>query len=229
MSASPGLSQSKSRKRDTQIVDEAKKVDDSDTGTSDTGNADTGNADTDDVGDEVGDAQNTSAPAIVWFEDSQCELRRGTHDRIELWVDGKLNAASVFIVKTFPSKYPAGYLSVRSWKDNGEEYECGMIRDLGEWRSSNRMLVEEMIERRYLMRRILRVRKNQLESGYLNMEVETDRGPCKLTMRWTQSQALEYSENGKLLIDTCENRYVVENVDALPAEDRERFLQFIYW
>jgi hypothetical protein len=48
-------------------------------------------------------------------------------------------------------------------------------------------------------------------------------------MRWTQGQALDYSENGKLLIDTCENRYVVEDVDALPAEDRERFLQYIYW
>jgi ATP-binding cassette subfamily B protein len=175
------------------------------------------------------DPESTPAPAIVWLEDSRCELRRGSHDRIELWVDGKLHAASVFIVKTFPSKYPAGYLSVRSWKENGEEYECGMIRELAQWRSSNRTLIEEMIERRYLMRRILRVRKNQLESGYLTMDVETDRGPCTLTMRWTQSQALEYSENGKLLIDTCENRYVVEDIDALPAEDRERFLQFIYW
>jgi hypothetical protein len=61
------------------------------------------------------------------------------------------------------------------------------------------------------------------------MEVETDRGPSKFTMRWTQGQALDYSENGKLLIDTRENRYVVENIDALPAEDRERFLQYIYW
>lgn len=133
------------------------------------------------------------------------------------------------VVKTFPSRYPAGYLSVRSWKENGEEYECGMIRELAQWRISNRTLIEEMIDRRYLMRRILRVRKNQLESGYLTMDVETDRGPCTLTMRWTQSQALEYSENGKLLIDTCENRYVVEDVHALPAEDRERFPQFIYW
>ncbi|MFZ4080403.1 MAG: DUF1854 domain-containing protein [Pirellula sp.] len=153
----------------------------------------------------------------------------GNHDRIELWVDGNLLAASVFIVKTFPSKHPLGYLSVRSWKENGEEYECGMIRDLNLWSSENRALVEELIDRRYLMRRILRVRKNQLESGYLNLEVETDRGPCKFTMRWTQSQALEYSESGKLLIDTCENRYVVEDIDALPAEDRERFLQYIYW
>lgn len=171
----------------------------------------------------------SSAPTILWLEDSSCEFRKGSHDRIELWVDQALVAASVFVVKTFPSKHPEGYLSIRSWKENGEEYECGMIRDLSHWSPENRAFVSELIERRYLLRRILRVRKNQLESGYLNLEVETDRGPSKFTMRWTQGQALDYSENGKLLIDTCENRYVVENVDALPPEDRERFLQYIYW
>jgi len=185
-------------------------------------------SDTDAIDTEL-EPEPDNAPSILWIEDQQCEFRRGTHDRIEIWVDGKLLAASVFIVKTFPSKYPNGYLSVRSWKENGEEFECGMIRELGQWRSSNRVLVDELIERRYLLRRILRVRKNQLDSGYLNLEVETDRGPCKFTMRWTQGQALDYSDNGKLLIDTCENRYVVEDVDALPVEDRERFLQYIYW
>jgi ATP-binding cassette subfamily B protein len=189
-------------------------------------------SDTDEVGvssEDQGESEPSSAPTIRWLESQACEFRRGQHERMELWVEGKLLAASVFIVKTFPSKYPEGYLSVRSWKDNGEEYECGMIRDLKSWGVENRAMVEELVDRRYLMRRILRVRKNQLESGYLNMEVETDRGPSKFTMRWTQGQALDYSENGKLLIDTCENRYVVENIDALPAEDRERFLQYIYW
>ncbi len=187
-------------------------------------------SDADELGDsEQTEEQSSTAPSIRWFEDHECQFKMGNHDRIELWVDGTLLAASVFIVKTFPSKYPLGYLSVRSWKENGEEYECGMIRDLNPWSTENRALIEELIDRRYLMRRILRVRKNQLESGYLNLEVETDQGPCKFTMRWTQSQALEYSESGKLLIDTCENRYVVEDIDALPAEDRERFLQYIYW
>jgi hypothetical protein len=175
------------------------------------------------------DQESSTAPAIRWLEDQECEFRRGLHDRIELWSEGKLLAASVFVVKTFPSKYPEGYLSVRSWKDNGEEFECGMIKDLKSWSVENCKFVRELIERRYLLRKIQRVRKNQLESGYLNLEVETDRGPCQFTMRWTQGQALDYSENGKLLIDTCENRYVVEDVDALPAEDRERFLQYIYW
>ncbi|MBU6385947.1 MAG: ABC transporter ATP-binding protein/permease [Planctomycetes bacterium] len=175
------------------------------------------------------DQEASTAPAIRWLEDQECEFRRGLHDRIELWSEGKLLAASVFVVKTFPSKYPEGYLSVRSWKDNGEEFECGMIKDLKSWSIENCKFVRELIERRYLLRKIQRVRKNQLESGYLNLEVETDRGPCQFTMRWTQGQALDYSENGKLLIDTCENRYVVEDIDALHAEDRERFLQYIYW
>jgi hypothetical protein len=79
------------------------------------------------------------------------------------------------------------------------------------------------------MRRILRVHRNHLESGYLTLDVETDAGSDQFVMRWTQGQALDYGDNGKLLIDTKENRYVVDDVDRLPKEDRERFLQYIYW
>ena len=48
-------------------------------------------------------------------------------------------------------------------------------------------------------------------------------------MRWTQSKAIEFARNGKLLIDVDDNRYVVEDIDALPKKDRERFLHYIYW
>lgn len=173
--------------------------------------------------------QEASGPSIRWMEPQEWSLRRGGLDRIELWREQECEARSLFIVRTFPSKYPEGYLSVRSWGENGEEYECGMIRSLEGWSAESAELVRELLSRRYLMRRIVRVRKNQLESGYLNLEVQTDQGPEKFTMRWTQGQALDYSENGKLLIDTRENRYVVEDIDRLPSEDRERFLQYIYW
>ncbi len=171
----------------------------------------------------------SGGPSIRWMEPQEWSFRRGELDRIELWNGQECEARSLFVVKTFPSKYPEGYLSVRSWGENGEEYECGMIRTLDRWSDESVAMVRELLARRYLMRRIVRVRKNQLESGYLNLEVETDQGPEKFTMRWTQGQALDYSENGKLLIDTRENRYVVEDIDRLPSEDRERFLQYIYW
>jgi D-ribose pyranose/furanose isomerase RbsD len=175
------------------------------------------------------ESQESNGPVIRWMDPSSWEFRRGDLDRIELWSEGVQQAASTFVVRTFPSKYPEGYLSVRTWGENGEEVECGMIRSLDGWAGESAELARELLARRYLMRRIVRVRKNQLESGYLNLEVETDQGPEKFTMRWTSGQALDYSDNGKLLIDTRENRYVVEDIDLLPSEDRERFLQYIYW
>jgi hypothetical protein len=48
-------------------------------------------------------------------------------------------------------------------------------------------------------------------------------------MRWTQSQAIDFGEAGKLLMDTEENRYIVKDLDSLPKPDRERFLQYVYW
>ena len=89
--------------------------------------------------------------------------------------------------------------------------------------------MDELVARRYLLRSIQRVHRSHLDSGYLTLDVQTESGPERFVMRWTQGQALEYGENGKLIIDTKENRYVVNDIDQLPAEDRERFLQYIYW
>ena len=42
-------------------------------------------------------------------------------------------------------------------------------------------------------------------------------------------KALAFGENGKLLVDMDGNRYVVEDIDALPPTDREKFLHYVYW
>jgi hypothetical protein len=146
-----------------------------------------------------------------------------------MWVDGQREASNVFVVRTFPASRPNEFLSVRTWNEHGEEIECGMIRSLPQWPEKDRQWVNELLSRRYLLRHIQRVYRNQLESGYLTLDVETDAGPDQFVIRWTQGQALDYGDNGKLLIDTKENRYVVDDVDRLPKEDRERFLQYIYW
>jgi ATP-binding cassette, subfamily B, bacterial len=69
----------------------------------------------------------------------------------------------------------------------------------------------------------------RLAHGYLDFDVETDVGRQRFTTRWTQSQAIDFGAEGKLLIDVEDNRYVVPRVDDLPATDRERFLHYIYW
>ena len=69
----------------------------------------------------------------------------------------------------------------------------------------------------------------KLVAGYLELDIETEVGRAPLLMRWTQSQAVDFAENGKLLIDTEENRFVVRDVDRLPKRDRERLLRYVYW
>jgi ATP-binding cassette, subfamily B, bacterial len=168
-------------------------------------------------------------PALRWLSPGSCEFRGGSHDRVELWIDGQLQASSVFVVRAFPATRPSEYLSVRAWNESGEEIECGIVRDTREWSQENRNWMDELVARRYLLRSIQRVHRSHLDSGYLTLDVQTESGPERFVMRWTQGQALEYGENGKLIIDTKENRYVVNDIDQLPAEDRERFLQYIYW
>ena len=173
--------------------------------------------------------QEPKPPSLHWLIPLQAQFRSGNHDRIELWIDGVRHASSVFIVRTFPATRPQEFLSVRTWNEHGEEGECGIIRSLKDWPEHDRNQIETLLARRYLLRKVHRIHRNHLASGYLTIDVETTHGPEQITMRWTQSQAIDYGDHGKLLIDTRENRYLIENVDLLPPEDRERFLQYIYW
>jgi len=173
--------------------------------------------------------EESTAQKIRWFQPMESQFRSGEHDRVELWIDGERICSSVFIIRTFPATKPTDYLSVRGWNDSGEEVEWGMIRKLEDWPSQDRAEVNALLARRYLLRKILRVHRAKLEFGYLSLDVQTDSGPDCFTMRWTQSQAIDFGDKGKLIVDSKENRYVIEDIDALPSADRERFLQFIYW
>ncbi len=104
-----------------------------------------------------------------------------------------------------------------------------MIRNLGEWSTDSRALIEESLNRRYLIRHIKGVNSVSLGHGFLNFEVLTDVGTERFTMRWTQSQAVDFGERGKIIVDSEDNRYVVPDIDSLPMKDRERFLQYVYW
>ena len=90
-------------------------------------------------------------------------------------------------------------------------------------------MLTQALNRRYLLRPILRVHAVKLSQGFVDFEVETPSGRAEFIMRWTSGKATEFGENGKLLVDMEGNRYVVEDVDALPPTDREKFLHYVYW
>ncbi len=143
--------------------------------------------------------------------------------------DGESSYAAVFCIRTLPARYPNHYISIRSWDEKGDEIELGMIADPAKLDDKDRAIVHASLDMHYLMRPISRVYTVDLSHGYLDMDVETDAGRETFTVRWTASQAIDFGDDGKLIIDTNDNRYLVRDVFKLPKPDREKFLQYIYW
>jgi hypothetical protein len=48
-------------------------------------------------------------------------------------------------------------------------------------------------------------------------------------MRWAQDRAVDFGQNGKVLIDVDDNRYLLQDLDALSPRERADFQRFIYW
>jgi ATP-binding cassette, subfamily B, bacterial len=167
--------------------------------------------------------------ALQWLEPAGLRFTTGVHGRIELWSDETRRAAGLFVVPTFPASHPDAFLSVRCWTDDGEEQELGLIRSLADWPAADAAILRTAVARRILVRTIRRIHKLRLDHGYLDFEVESDAGPGRFTTRWTQSQALDFGADGKLLIDSEENRWVVPDLADLPQADRERFERYVYW
>lgn len=174
------------------------------------------------------DAATDKKPRLHWLNPSQHHFCLDSKGRLAMQSEQQ-QVGDLFVVRTFPASHPDQYLSIRQWKTDGEEPEIGMIADLQQWPADVQALIRQTADRRYLLRVIQRVYRSKLDHGFLELDVETDIGRQSILMRWTQSQAVDYGDHGKLITDTEENRWVVPSVDQLPSADRERFLQFIYW
>jgi len=172
----------------------------------------------------------TEPPAVVeWLVPDAHRFVIGAHGRIELWHADRRLSAGVFVIPTFPASHPEEFLSVRGWDDDGEERELGLVRHLTDWPAAATAILRDAVARRTLTRVIRRIRDVRLAHGFLDFDVETEAGEATFTTRWTQSEAVDFGADGKLVIDADENRWVVPRLDGLPKADRERFERYVYW
>ncbi len=166
---------------------------------------------------------------IRWLDPGSSRFSLDESGHVSLTIDGESIYSAVFCIRTLPARYPNHYISVRSWDEKGDEIELGMIADPAKLDDECQAVVHASLDMHYLMRPINRVYNVDLSHGYLDMDVETDAGRETFTVRWTASQAIDFGDDGKLIIDTNDNRYLVRDVFKLPKPDREKFLQYIYW
>jgi ATP-binding cassette, subfamily B, bacterial len=179
----------------------------------------------------AGSAVQEAAPTFHprWLTPTDCVISASSRGAIELaFMDGPIHRG-VFAVNLFPATNAQDYISLRYWTREGEEQEIGILRHLDQWPADAQALIRDALNRRYYLQTITGVDGITLEMGHLTLEVRTDHGPRRFTMRWAQAQVQDFGDRGKVLLDLDDNRYLVPDVQTLPPRERDLFQRYVYW
>jgi len=168
---------------------------------------------------------------VRFLAPDMCRIHLGSHGALHVTVKGERIYGGVYAAYAFPVAYPDGYISLIHIAGEGKdmEIEIGIIRDLSEFPPADVELVRAALRRRYFIHTITRIDHIGWRYGYIAMDAQTDKGPVSFMMRWQHDRAVDYGRRGKVLIDVDDNRYLIPDVEKLPAKERSEFTRYIYW
>jgi hypothetical protein len=171
----------------------------------------------------------TERPGVRRLTPANTTLFEGTFSMLHCAVKGEGLFRGVYAVRLFPVRYPTQFLSLRYTTEEEKDREIGVIEDLSAFPPEQRALVQRDLSTHYCERVIRRVHGVRTEYGLLFFRVETQRGEEEFIMPWRGDRAEDYGENGKVLLDSLDNRYIIPDTRELPPADFRRFKGVIYW
>jgi len=148
--------------------------------------------------------------------------------REETWRDADLYR-NVFAIRMFPVSHPSRFVSVRHTNEADKVAEIGVIDDLKVFPKEEQDLVDANLRKQYHEQTIHRVYSVRHEYGMLFFDVETQRGREQFIMPWKGDRTEDFGDDGKVLLDALDNRYVIPRVSELQGADQRRFTSYIYW
>lgn len=133
-------------------------------------------------------------------------LRRESQDDI----------AGVKLRRAFPWSSPTHFISVRS----GEGKEILLIDDIAALPAETKQIAEDWLARHSFIPKITRVKQINLDFGYQQWEVETDRGPAEFRVQ--EREDVRFLHDGRFSIkDADGNIYELPGLDTLDRESRK--------
>jgi hypothetical protein len=168
-------------------------------------------------------------PRVLRLEPGNTHIFEGTFALMHCSVKNEGLYRGVFAVLLFPISHPNRFISLRCTDEADKIQEIGVIDRLGDFPEEAQTVIRASLQKQYYEQTILRIHVIKCEYGLLFLDVETQRGREKLMMPWRHERAQDFGEDGKVLIDAFDNRYVIPNVSALTPAEQRRFRSFIYW
>ena len=142
---------------------------------------------------------------------------------LRLTVEGDRSYLKVSILRAFPLSEPNRFLSIC----NGANEEVGLIVDPAQLSVENQKLIEEYLERRYIVPVVTRIVSARERFGTVDWTMETDRGLCRFTTR-NLRENIQRPAPGRIIINDVDgNRYDIRDVDKLSVEGQELLFRHI--
>ena len=164
-----------------------------------------------------------------WLTPENAHIHLGNLKTLHVTVPKENIYCGTFALRCLPVHFPDRYISLRYLDHEKREVEVGLIRSLKDWPEETQQLVREALLKRYFVHTILKIEDIKLFHGLLEFKVLTDLGPMEFLLRWQSDRAQDYGHNGKILLDTEENRYLVPDLDQLSDHEKTILQRFIYW
>jgi len=137
----------------------------------------------------------------------------------------------VYAVYLFPVRHNGKFISLRHTVpgEKNEDVEIGIILDLAQWPAEAQALIQDALKRHYFIHEIQRIHHVGMKFGFIEMDVETDKGHRVFLMHWRGDQAVDYGRKGKIILDVDQNRYLIPDINNLDPHERSEFERYIYW
>lgn len=176
----------------------------------------------------------TESSGIRVLTPANTEIFRSDHGLLEAIVaveetGTRVRYPGVFAVLAFPVSCPDSFLSLRYFRNRDREEEIGIIEDPMAFPDETRKLLAKSLQGHYFEFKITRVLSVEHKWGLLLFDVDTLQGRRQFEMNWRHDCAQSLGRRGKVLLDVHNNRFVVENMGDLSAEDGEKLTRYIYW
>jgi hypothetical protein len=165
---------------------------------------------------------------IRFLDPKTSHIHLGNLGSLHVTIQGEGTYGGIYAAYAFPVGTTEAYISLLQVGET-KDTEIGVIRDLHAFPQEQAELVRQALKRRYFVHTITELKSITMQYNLLFVEALTDKGPVSFHMRWAQDKAVDYGKEGKVLIDVDDNRYLIPDVQALPARERVEFQRYIYW
>ncbi len=151
-------------------------------------------------------------------------FRTGEADaRVRMELLGDRCVIEVRIARALPLSDPDRYIGLR----DGDDKEIGLLHDLHGLEPNTRIIIEEELDRRYLLPRVEKVIGVRDEFGISVWDVLTDHGTRRYTVRNMRDNTVPISPTRLIMTDVDGNRFEFPDVTTVGSKAYDVLLKVL--